>query len=171
MLDLDQFTKLSLLIENCVIAHAFRCHYDQQSPGDNKTKCDQFVCENDLLTLTVQRSTVNIPPEAVMIQCNSKDCLKSVTECAASDERNTVFLLCSLDTVAVEASWVGRGTARRCHHHGKKSTAMGGFPRQEQVSLQWEDHDGSTDGNFLPDLYPDYRHQWLILWFRVSAFL
>ena len=103
--------------------------------------------------------------EAGMVRFNRETCVNSATECVVANERDTVFLLCSFDTVAVQASWVRRGTAR---HDGKEGPTMGGFPRQEQIPLQWEDHDGSTDGYLLPDLYPHHRHQWPVFWLRVS---
>ena len=100
-----------------------------------------------------------------MVQFNRETCVNSATECVVANERDTVFLLCSFGTVAAQASWARVGTVR---HYGKESSTMGGFPGQEQIPLQWEDHDGSTDGYFLPDLYPHHRNQWPVLWLRVS---
>lgn len=54
---LQENTKLTILIEMCASAHARRCHYDQQSPGDNpdcRSKCDCFVIENDFFVLTIE---------------------------------------------------------------------------------------------------------------------
>lgn len=103
-----------------------------------------------------------------MVQPGGGYCVKCIADSAvANGERDIVYVFCSFNTVAVEASWTGdRGSTR---HDGEKSETMGGFPRQKQVSLQWEDHDGSTDGYFLPDLYPHHRDQRLVLRFRVSS--
>ena len=120
-----------------------------------------MICWNWKLSIWHLRKTT----EAVMVRFNRETCVNLATECIVANERDTVFLLCSFDTVAVQASWARGGTARR---NGKKSPTMGGFPRQEQIPLQWEDHDGSTDGYFLLDLHPYRRYQWPVFWLRVS---